>query len=42
MLTKLEIENFKSIHKESIDLGRVNVFCRFFRAIKNIKAIFLQ
>lgn len=26
MLTKLEIENFKSIHKESIDLGRVNVF----------------
>jgi len=26
MLTKLEIENFKSIYKESIDLGRVNVF----------------
>ncbi|MFK7982142.1 MAG: AAA family ATPase [Saprospiraceae bacterium] len=26
MLTKLEIENFKSIHKESIDLSRVNVF----------------
>lgn len=26
MLTKLEIENFKSIHKESIDLGRVNIF----------------
>ncbi|HFA49031.1 MAG TPA: DUF2813 domain-containing protein [Bacteroidetes bacterium] len=26
MLTKIEIENFKSIYKESIELGRVNVF----------------
>ncbi len=26
MLTKIEIENFKSIYKESIDLGRINVF----------------
>ncbi|MCB0522195.1 MAG: AAA family ATPase [Lewinellaceae bacterium] len=26
MLTRIEIENFKSIYKESIELGRVNVF----------------
>lgn len=26
MLNKIEIENFKSIYKESIDLGQVNVF----------------
>ncbi len=26
MLTKIEIENFKSIYKETIELGRVNVF----------------
>lgn len=26
MITRLDVENFKSIHKESIDLGRINVF----------------